>query len=67
MKEYSNNVNHRTSSTDGLAQYHNAQSQRNSIKWIREADILGCFDNISHDRVMQHIPCLKKVLTQWRL
>jgi len=40
-------------------------SQRKSAQWILEADIKGCFDNISHDWILQHIPLSKKVLTQW--
>lgn len=53
------------SCADAIAQCHTALSQRNSAEWILEADIKGCFDNISHNWVLQHIPLSKKVLTQW--
>ena len=39
--------------------------KRNSAEWVFEADIKGCFDNISHDWILQHIPLNKKVLGQW--
>jgi len=39
--------------------------QRKSAEWVLEADIKGCFDNISHQWILQHIPLNKKVLTQW--
>lgn len=44
---------------------HNVLARGNSAEWIFEADIKGCFDNISHDRILQHIPLDKKVLGQW--
>ncbi len=53
------------SCADAIQQCHNALSQRKSAQWILEADIRGCFDNISHDWILQHIPLSKKVLTQW--
>jgi len=53
------------SCADAIAQCHNALSKRNSAEWILEADIKGCFDNISHKWILQHIPLSKKVLTQW--
>ena len=53
------------SCADAIQQCHNALSQRKSAQWILEADIKGCFDNISHDWILQHIPLSKKVLTQW--
>jgi RNA-directed DNA polymerase len=36
-----------------------------SPKWVLEADIKGCFDNISHDWMLQHIPMDKLVLRKW--
>ena len=53
------------SCADAIRQCHNVLSQRNSAEWILEADIKGCFDNISHQWILQHIPLSKKVLTQW--
>jgi RNA-directed DNA polymerase len=53
------------SCADAIRQCHTVLSQRKSAEWILEADIKGCFDNISHDWILQHIPLCKKVLTQW--
>lgn len=53
------------SCADAIAQCHNVLSQRKSAEWILEADIKGCFDNISHDWILKHIPLSKRVLTQW--
>ena len=53
------------SCADAIAQCHNTLCQRNSAVWVLEADIKGCFDNISHDWILQHIPLSKKVLAQW--
>ena len=33
--------------------------------WILEADIKGCFDNISHDWLIAHIPLDSAVLRKW--
>ncbi len=53
------------SCADAVNQCHTTLSQRKSAQWILEADIKGCFDNISHEWILQHIPLHKKVLTQW--
>jgi RNA-directed DNA polymerase len=34
-------------------------------RWILEADIKACFDRISHDWLLQHIPMDKEVLRRW--
>jgi RNA-directed DNA polymerase len=36
-----------------------------SPQWVFEADIKGCFDNISHDWVLEHIPMDTPVLRKW--
>lgn len=33
--------------------------------WVLEGDIKGCFDNISHDWMMEHIPMDKGILRQF--
>jgi RNA-directed DNA polymerase len=53
------------SCADAIEQCFNALARRTSAEWIFEADIRGCFDNISHAWIMQHIPLNKKVLIQW--
>jgi len=53
------------SCADAIVQCHNVLCQRKSAEWVLEADIKGCFDNISHQWILQHIPLNKKVLNQW--
>ena len=36
-----------------------------SSQWILEGDIKGCFDNISHQWVLDNIPMDKKILEKW--
>ncbi|WP_216848971.1 group II intron reverse transcriptase/maturase [Pedobacter sp. L105] len=36
-----------------------------SSQWILEGDIKACFDQISHEWMLRHIPMDKKVLLQW--
>lgn len=40
-------------------------SRKDSPRWLLEGDIKGCFDHISHDWLMQHIPMEKRILRQW--
>lgn len=36
--------------------------RKTSARWILEADIKGCFDNISHEWLLDHIPMDKSIL-----
>jgi RNA-directed DNA polymerase len=40
-------------------------SRRDSAVWVLEGDIKGCFDNISHQWLIENIPMDRKVLQQW--
>jgi len=40
-------------------------SRKDSATWVLEGDIKGCFDNISHQWLLQNIPMDKKILQQW--
>jgi RNA-directed DNA polymerase len=53
------------SCTDAIAAGFNALSKPNSASWVLEGDIKGCFDNISHDWMLQNIPMDKVVLRKW--
>lgn len=53
------------STADAIEQCHNALSARHSAKWVLEGDIKGCFDHISHDWLLRHIPMDKRVLQKW--
>jgi RNA-directed DNA polymerase len=35
--------------------------------WVLEGDIRGCFDNISHEWLMAHVPMDRAILRKWRL
>ncbi|HWS26485.1 MAG TPA: group II intron reverse transcriptase/maturase, partial [Xanthomonadales bacterium] len=53
------------STADALAQCRNALGRPTSPQWILEGDIKGCFDNISHDWLMKHVPMDRDVLKKW--
>lgn len=40
-------------------------SRKDSATWVLEGDIRGCFDNISHEWMLRHIPTDKEVLRKW--
>jgi RNA-directed DNA polymerase len=40
-------------------------SRKDSATWVLEGDIKGCFDNISHQWLLQNIPMDKMILQQW--
>ena len=44
------------STADAIEQCFVALSRSNSAQWVLEGDIEGCFDNISHDWLLAHIP-----------
>ena len=39
--------------------------RKQSATWILDADIKGCFDNVSHQWMLQHIPMDTTILKQW--
>lgn len=53
------------STADAIEQCHNALSARHCAEWVLEGDIKGCFDHISHDWMLRHIPMEKRVLQKW--
>ncbi|MGB6689232.1 MAG: group II intron reverse transcriptase/maturase [Terracidiphilus sp.] len=53
------------STADAIEQCFRALSQKYSARWVLEGDIRGCFDNISHTWMLDHIPTDKEVLTKW--
>ncbi|MCL2608262.1 MAG: group II intron reverse transcriptase/maturase [Methanomassiliicoccaceae archaeon] len=42
-----------------------ALGKNTSAKWVLEGDIKGCFDNISHNWILKHIPMDKHVLKEF--
>lgn len=53
------------STADAIAQCFTILSRKNCPRWILEADIKGCFDNISHQWLIDNIPTDKKILEKW--
>lgn len=50
---------------DAIQQSFICLAKKISAPWILEADIKGCFDNISHDWLLENIPLPKPILRQW--
>ena len=53
------------STADARGQCYIALRLKRCPKWIMEGDIKGCFDNISHQWMLQNIPMDKGILNKW--
>lgn len=53
------------STADAINQCFGVLAQRHRAEWVLEGDIRGCFDNISHEWMLEHIPTDKEVLRKW--
>jgi RNA-directed DNA polymerase len=53
------------SCADAIEAAFNALSKPNSATWVLEADITGCYDNISKEWMPKNIPMDKVVLRKW--
>lgn len=53
------------STADAIEQCFTTLSNRNCAQWVLEGDIKGCFDNISHDWLINNIPLDKEILRKW--
>ena len=53
------------STADALQQCFNVLCRKSSPQWILEGDIRSCFDDISHEWMLTHVPTDKHVLQQW--
>ena len=53
------------STADAIGQCFLAVAQEIQRTWVLEGDIRGCFDNISHEWMLRHIPMDKEVLRKW--
>ena len=52
------------STADAVKQCFNVYRQKYT-SWVLEGDIKGCFDNISHDWLLSHIPMDRVILQKW--
>src|SRR6266404_151207 len=50
---------------DALEQCHKVLQGRHGARWIWEGDIKSCYDRISHDWLLAHVPMDKVILRQW--
>jgi len=50
---------------DAMAQTHTLLSHRHGSEWILEGDIKACFDKISHEWLLAHVPMDQQVLGRW--
>jgi RNA-directed DNA polymerase len=50
---------------DAIGQCFTLLSLKTSAVWVLEGDIRGCFDNISHEWLIENIPMDKKILHKW--
>src|SRR5215217_4868120 len=53
------------STADAIAYCFHTLAKRNSPTWVLEGDIRGCFDNFSHEWILENIPMDKTILRQW--
>src|SRR6266700_778049 len=53
------------SPADAIGQCYIALCKQDRAQWILEGDIKACFDKISHDWLLAHIPMEKTMLRKW--
>jgi RNA-directed DNA polymerase len=53
------------STADAIERCLKVLAGKDAATWVLEADIEGCFDNISHCWIEKHIPMQHSVLRQW--
>ena len=53
------------SPADAIEQCFTILGKRRSPQWILEGDIKACFDRISHEWLLTHIPMDKSILRRW--
>ena len=53
------------STADAIEQCFNVLARKHAPQWILEGDIRACFDGISHDWLLAHIPMETAMLRKW--
>jgi len=53
------------SCADAIARCFSMLAKPNAPVWILEGDIKGCFDNISHEWLLENIPMNREILRKW--
>ena len=63
--KYSYGYRKSRSTADAIQRTECILSKKTAAQWILECDIAGCFDNISHQWLIEHIPTDKTTLKKW--
>ena len=53
------------SAADAIEQCFSLLARRGRAEWILEGDIASCFDRISHDWLLTHVPMERSILHKW--
>lgn len=53
------------SAADAIEQLFVNLSRKSSAQWVLEGDIKACFDNISHDWLIQNVPLDRRIVKKW--
>ncbi len=53
------------STADAIAQCFRCLCMKGAAPWVLEADIKSCFDRLSHDWLLAHVPLEKAILRSW--
>lgn len=53
------------STADAIEQCFKLLSRKSAPVWVLEGDIVGCFDHINHDWLLNNIPTDKAILERW--
>ena len=53
------------STMDAITAIHTTMNRRGCSEWVLDADISGCFDNISHDALLKKLPVFTTVIRRW--
>src|SRR3990172_9944980 len=53
------------SCADAIEQCFKVLAERQSAQWVLEGDIKSCFDRISHEWLLAHVPVDKAIVRKW--
>jgi RNA-directed DNA polymerase len=53
------------SAADAIGQCFQALAKRDRAAWVLEGDIVSCFDRISHEWLLAHVPLDRAILRAW--
>ena len=53
------------STADAIGQCHQTLAKRDRAAWVLEGDIRSCFDRISHEWLLAHLPLDRAILRTW--